>query len=584
MYISKSKFNIIKYIFFLQILYCNVLNANNTDLRANPEIGKRIIGETSISYANEYMIVCADKRAAIAAKNILIKGGNAIDAAIAAQNVLSVVEPQSSGLGGGGFLIYYNANTNSIEAWDGREFSPSSSSPKQYYDLNDNKLPFLEALVNPISIGVPGLYSMLADAHAENGSINWETLFTSSINHAKSFKVSPRLNKMLRWAPHIKSNINVKKIYFDGDLPKNIGAEIKNLELAQSLQIISKDPYSINNGKISNLIDRKLFPILNKKDLNSWTTNKRKPICKKYKEFKVCGFPPPTSGGVTVLQILGILENFDTSFNPLETELDEHLFLEASKLAYADRSVYIADPRFFSVPTEALLKKEYLKDRSKLINTKKASRDVRFGKPKNFTSSNLSSGINFNLPSTTHISIVDKFGNAVSLTSSIEFAFGSGMLVGGFFLNNQLTDFSFVSEKETGEKIANSVEPYKKPRSSMAPTLVFKDNNLIGVLGSPGGSRIICYVAQTLFYLINFNMKLEDVMELPHLCAREKASEIENISSGDFAAKKLSLMEHYITRKEMTSGLNIIWKQNDFWVGASDRRREGVAFGEKNSN
>jgi len=579
MFFLNLNLNFIKYIFFLQILYCNILFSNDLDYRANPEIGFNNGKKSIIAYSNNFMVVSADKRASKAAESVLLKGGNALDAAIAAQNVLSVVEPQSSGLGGGGFLMYYDKKSNVLEAWDGREFAPSSSHPNQYMFSINKKMSFLEALVNPISIGVPGLYSMLADAHLENGRAKWKNLFKDALIYADSFKVSPRLNKMLKWASHVEKDIYAKEIYFDNNYPKDIGSTVRNFKLLNSLKILSEDSYSINKGEISKLIDKDLSPILTKKDLSSWKTIKRKPVCKNYKDYKICGFPPPTSGGVGVLQILGILENIETNFDPYNTVLDEHLFLEATRLAYADREVFIADPKFFEIPLQELLSEKYLKKRSKLIKEKEATKIINHGNPNDLKKSSLSIGVNLELPSTTHLSIVDKNGNAVSLTSSIEFAFGSGKTVGGFFLNNQLTDFSFAENDKNENLIANSVAPKKKPRSSMSPTLVFKDDSLVGVFGSPGGSRIICYVAKTLYYLINFNMKLEEVMELPHLCSRGPKTEIEAVEIADTKVKSLRAMGHDVIRKQMTSGLNVIWKEKNQWTGLADQRREGEAIG-----
>ncbi len=579
MFFKKFLYNFIKYIFFLQILYISSLLGNDIDYRSNPEIGFKIKKENITKLARNYMVVCADERAASAAENILIRGGNAVDAAIAAQNVLSVVEPQSSGLGGGGFLIYYNKKLNKLEAWDGREISPSSSYPNQYLDSENNKEEFLDALIKPISVGVPGLYSMLADIHKIHGHIDWKDLFVEGIYHAKGFKVSKRLNKMLSWAPHVKNDFYANAIYYAKGKSKKIGSIIENHELENSLKILAKNPYAINKGLISIEIEKKMSPFLVKEDLQSWKTIRRKAICKNLRGYKICGFPPPTSGGVGVIQILSILENFDTNFEPSVTSLDEHLFLEASRLAYADRDVYIADPKFFKIPLEGLLSKKYLKTRADLINIKRATKDVSHGYPGNKKVSNLVTGNNLNFPSTTHISIVDSYGNAVALTSSIEFAFGSGKTVGGFFLNNQLTDFSFRKNNQQGMKIANSVEPKKKPRSSMAPTVIFKNNELIGVLGSPGGSRIICYLAKTIYYMIYFNTRLTETIKFPHLCSRNNFSEIESIFSGDKISEELQLMNHDIVRKEMTSGLNIIWKYKGFWEGYADHRREGVAIG-----
>ena len=578
MFIINLSLKCIKYIFFLQLLYCNNVLSEEKDYRANPEPRTEVQYKSSIDYSKNFMVVCADKRAAIAAKKILNLGGNAIDAAIAAQNVLSVVEPQSSGLGGGGFLLFYNKKLNVLEAWDGRETSPESSAPHQYIDIEKKKMPFMKALVNPISIGVPGLYTMLFDAHTKNGKVAWNKLFVDAISYAEEFKVSPRLHKMLKWAPHIKNDEYSKKIYYEDEAPKKVGSIVNNIKLARSLKLLSKNGYSINSGKLSDLIQKRV-PTLSQKDLKNWKTIQRSALCKKYHEYEICGFPPPTSGGISVLQTLSILENFDTKFDHKKTILDEHLFLEASRLAYADRDVFIADPKFFAVPTEELLSDKYLNQRAALINLKKARTEFRSGSPKSLKIENLNSGINFNIPSTTHISIIDADGNAVALTSSIEFAFGSGKTVGGFFLNNQLTDFSFLSHNQKGIKIANSVEPKKKPRSSMAPTIVFKDDQLVGVLGSPGGSRIICYVSKTLFYLINFNLGIEESIDLPHLCSRNSFSEIEKTDHKSITASELKLLGHDIVKKEMNSGLNIIWKNGNVWGGASDHRREGVAVG-----
>ncbi|MDC3024118.1 gamma-glutamyltransferase [Alphaproteobacteria bacterium] len=579
MFFIKINLKCIKYIFFLQILCSNYVYSVEPDYRASPEIAEKNISQSSVGLSKSHMVVCADKRAAEAANKILKMGGNAIDAAIAAQNVLSVVEPQSSGLGGGGFLIFYNKKRNILEAWDGREFAPNNASPNQYIDNNNKKMLFMKALINPVSIGVPGLYSMLADAHQKNGSMQWSHLFKDAITYAESYSVSPRLNKMLTWASHIKNDEYSRKIYFKNDKPKEVGAIVNNFKLAESLKILSQNGYSINSGKIANLINQELFSLITAEDLSKWKTIKRNPICKKYKKYKICGFPPPTSGGIGVLQILSILEKFDTQFDYKNTSLDEHLFLEASRLAYADREIFIADPDFFKVPTKALLNNEYINQRANKINLKKAVKEFKNGTPKNFINNGLLPGTNLNTSSTTHISIVDSYGNAAALTSSIEFAFGSGKTIGGFFLNNQLTDFSFLSKNQDGIKIANSVEPYKKPRSSMAPTMVFENDQLIGVFGSPGGSRIICYVAKTLYYLISFNTSLEEAVSLPHLCSRSAVSEIEKKDYGLENLSNLKLLGHEIIEKEMNSGLNVIWKYDDNWIGVSDHRREGVALG-----
>ncbi len=573
-----SKNNFIKYVFILQIFYSFHCFSVDID-KANPEDSKTLKKYIASSLSKNFMIVCADKRAAMAARKVLEKGGNAIDASIAAQNVLSVVEPQSSGIGGGGFLLYYDNKTNNVYAWDGREFAPRTANKNMFTDNKGKKKSFLKALSSNNSIGVPGLYSMLADVHKEYGILDWKELFYDAINLSDGFKVSERLNYMLNWAPHLKQNKNALEIYFNYAKPKKVGEIIINKELNKTLKLLSENPYSVNNGKIAHKIVKKMENVISFEDLQSWKTIKRKPLCKEYLNFKICGFPPPTSGGLGVLQILKILENFKGKNLDPDSHITKHVFLEASRLAYTDRDAYIADPDFFPVPVNEMLSDSYLKSRSKTIDLKAVNLKIKQGNFKNIDYRNIRRSVNIEKSSTTHISIVDQFGNAVSLTSSVEFAFGSGKIVGGFFLNNQLTDFSYFSEKEKDDIIANSIQAFKKPRSSMAPTLVFKEKELHGVVGSPGGSRIICYVAQSLFYLITYKYSVDEVLEMPHLCSRNYNSEIEENMNTINIEKKLIDMGHNLVKKKMTSGLNIIWKEKDFWHGGSDPRREGVAIG-----
>ncbi|MAI02829.1 MAG: gamma-glutamyltransferase [Rickettsiales bacterium] len=569
-------YNIIKYVLIAQFFYITIASANEYN-RSNPEPSSSIKQHKKTT-SKKYMIVTADFRASQAANKILSLGGNALDAAIAAQNVLSVVEPQSSGLGGGGFLIYYDKKSQKIFAYDGRETASSNAKKNMFLNVNKEKMNFLKAVSNPISIGVPGLYSMLADAHIEHGIVKWEKLFAEAIVYAESFKVSDRLNKLLLWAPHIKQNTFVNETYYVKGAPKNVGSFITNPQLKESLQILSKNPYSLNKGELASLISAKLNKKITLKDLNNWKTIKRSAICKLLKNYKVCGFPPPTSGGVGVLQILGII-NFKSDFVQRKNKAYHyHLFLEASRLAYLDRDHYIADPYFFKTPTSILISDKYLYKRSNLINDYMSDSSFTKG---NFSSlyNKIQKGKNYKKESTTHISIVDSFGNAVALTTSIEFAFGSGITVGGFFLNNQLTDFSFISEDNNNNLIANSVAPGKKPRSSMAPTLIFENNNLIGVLGSPGGSRIICYVAKALFEIIYLETDPYDAVNKTHLCSRNEYSEIEDTKENFELIKNLKEFNHKIKVKKMTSGLNIIWKKNNKWYGIADKRREGNAIG-----
>ncbi len=569
--------NIIKYILISQIFYTTELLANNYS-RSNPETSSEK-QSISKSISKNYMIVTADHRATKAAEKVLILGGNALDAAIAAQNVLSVIEPQSSGLGGGGFLLFYNNIKNNIQAWDGRETAPLSAKANMFLIENNNKMKFLDAVSGPSSTGVPGLYSMLADAHAENGKIEWHKLFDDALNYAEGFAVSPRLHRLLEWAPHLKEDIFAQSTYYYKGKPKKAGTIIQNLKLRESLKSLSNDPYSINAGFLAKKISKKLDGYISIKDLQNWKTIKRIPLCKEIIGFKICGFPPPTSGGISTIQILGILANKIDQVDKENTLVASHLFLEASRLAYLDRSAYIADPDYFKVPTPELMSNNYLKKRAALINLEKHSTNFKKGHLLTFNSSNINAGTNYEKKSTTHISIVDKYGNAIALTSSIEFAFGSGVSVGGFFLNNQLTDFSFYRKDLKGKIIANSVYPGKKPRSSMAPTIIFDKNKLLGVLGSPGGSRIICYVAKTIYEILYLDTDPAEAIKKPHLCSRNKYSEIEEQENISELTKHLKSIGHNIKIKKMTSGLNMIWRKGDYWLGIADNRREGYALG-----
>ncbi len=559
-----------------QIIYSNQIIAKQFN-KSNPEPSSGI-AQSQQAFSKDFMIVTADKRASLAARTILLEGGNALDAAIAAQNVLSVVEPQSSGLGGGGFLLFFNNIEKKVYAFDGRETSSSLVKDKMYL-INNDKMKFIDAVQKPFSVGVPGLYTMLADAHNKFGAVEWDNLFISALEYSEGFEIGNRLNQLLKWAPHIKKNKFVNDIYFSDGEAKRKGDLIKNLDLKKSLEILSKNPYSINKGDIAKQISEKLDNSISLNDLQKWKTIEREPLCKKINTYKICGFPPPTSGGVGLIQIISILNNKRNFINSKDPNLTKHLFIEASRLAYQDRSFYIADPSFFNVPIKDLISEKYLKLRSQLINNDKSIPNFKPSNLKNFEHKKIITGKNFEQKSTTHISIVDKNGNAVALTSSIEFAFGSGIIVGGFFLNNQVTDFSFFNKDTKGNLIANRVEPNKRPRSSMSPSFIFDKDELIGILGSPGGSRIICYVSKVAFEILFLKNDPLSAVTSPHYCSRDRFTELEKNNISSELKKYLQNKYHEIKFKDMTSGLNIIWKKGQVWQGVADPRREGFAIG-----
>jgi len=559
------------------------------DYKSAPEGKISNIGNAKYALAKTFMVVTADPRATISAKRILEAGGTAMDAAISAQMILNLVEPQSSGIGGGAFILYYDAKTKNIYAWDGREKAPMNFSESILLNPNGKKKGFIEAVSGGLAVGVPSLVPMLEKAHEIHGNMPWKSLFDDAIKlSTEGFIVGNRLAKLISRAPHLK-NQEIAKEYFNidnGGLQE--GDLKKNLKFAESLKLIRDNgSKAMLHGKLaanilSTVIEYKINPgVMTKDDFDFVKPVLTKPICGNYRQWKICGMGPPSSGGITILQILGILNNFDlTSENPNDSEV-WHLFLEASKLAYTDRGYYIADSDFINVPIEKMLDEKYLKERSKLIKKTSIISNPQKGKFKNVKASNLGKDSTSERPSTTHLSIIDKYGNALALTSSIEFMFGSGLMTSGFLLNNQMTDFSFYPKDKEGNLIANRPEGKKKPRSSMSPTLVFdSEGELRMILGSPGGSQIICYVAASLVRMIDLNISPEKITEQPNICNRGFKSDVEAGIIGDILAKELEKKGHEINRKSMTSGIHLIYKDNKEKLhGIADQRREGSAFG-----
>ena len=419
--------------------------------------------------------------------------------------------------------------------------------------------------------------------------MQWKLLFEDSIKlSTKGFIVGKRLSKLTSRAPHLK-NQNTAREYFNidnGGLQE--GKLKKNLKFADTLKLIRDNgSKAMLTGELADNIfttvsEHKISPgLMIKKDFSFVKPVLTTPICGKYRKWKICGMGPPSSGGITVLQILGILNNFKlSSDNPNDPEV-WHLFLEAAKLAYTDRGYYIADNDFIDVPIELMLDEKYLKERSKLIKKTSIISNPQKGKFNNDNAKYLGTDSTSEKPSTTHLSIIDKYGNALALTSSIEFMFGSGLMTSGFLLNNQMTDFSFYPKDKEGNLIANRPQGKKKPRSSMSPTLVFdSEGDLRIILGSPGGSQIICYVAASLVRVIDLNIRLENITEQPNICNRGFKSDIESGTIGDILTKGLENKGHKINRKNMTSGIHMIYKDNAKKLsGIADQRREGTAYG-----
>ena len=579
-------------IWFISVIIFNKFTMATDEIdsfKSSPEGSLSNIGKSKYIKSNNYMVVTADHRATKSAIRILELGGTAIDAAISAQMVLNLVEPQSSGIGGGGFILYYDAKTKNIYAWDGREKAPMNFSEKVFLNSDGKKKGFIEAVSGGLAVGVPSLVTMLEKAHEVHGNIQWKLLFEDSIKlSTEGFVVGKRLSKLTSRAPHLKNQKTARE-YFNIDNGGLLeGTLKKNLKFADTLKLIRDNGSKamlageLADNILSTVTEHKISPgLMTKKDFSFVKPALTKPTCGKYRKWKICGMGPPSSGGITVLQILGILNNFElSSNNPNDPEV-WHLFLEASKLAYTDRGYYIADDDFIDVPIELMLDEKYLKERSKLIKKNSIIPNPQKGKFNNDITKYLGIDSTSEKPSTTHLSILDKYGNALALTSSIEFMFGSGLMTSGFLLNNQMTDFSFYPEDKKGNLIANRPEGKKKPRSSMSPTLVFdSEGELRMILGSPGGSQIICYVAASLVRIIDLNIRPENISEQPNICNRGFKSDIESGVIGDILTKELENKGHKINRKNMTSGIHMIYKDNAKKLyGIADQRREGTAYG-----
>ncbi len=530
------------------------------------------------------MAVTANAYATDAASEILQLGGNALDAAIAAQWVLNLVEPQSSGIGGGGFLLHWDARHSKVSAWDGRETAPRSASADFARRPDGSLGGFYEVVATGKSVGVPGLVAMFESAHRRHGKLRWERLTRPAIRLAiNGFVISPRLHQLLSKDKYLRKNASAHTLYYQADgKPKPVGDVLRNPEFAASLRnIAAAGAAALHGGDLAARIVtevRQRGGMLTTKDMRDYRPKQRPAVCGPYRQWRICGMPPPSSGGIAVLELLGLMEHSRLpSGDPAKPD-SAHLFAEAGRLAYADRARYLADPEFVAVPQRELLDPRYLEQRARLINSESS---MGIAQPGDLPTRHTLADDNApELPATTHISIVDRDGNAVALTSSIESAFGSRIQVGGFLLNNQLTDFSFVAERD-GKPVANRLEPGKRPLSSMSPTLVFDaSGRLYAVLGSPGGSRIINYVARTLVALLDGHYDPASAVAQLHVGNRNGATEIEHGAAADALAQELARRGHKIKRDDMTSGLHLIVRSGNQWMSAVDPRREGAARGE----
>lgn len=543
--------------------------------------------------SKQYMVAAATPAAAKAGEAILAQGGSAIDAAIAVQSMLTLTEPQSSGLGGGGFILYWDASDQQLYTIDARETAPQQATAALFLDAQG--LPpksFMDAVTGGRSVGTPGILRGLELAHKKWGKLAWSELFNSTIQAAEQgFEVSPRLAMLLAMelSPGLTKMAPGKDYFYPDGVPLQAGDLRKNPELANSLKRIAEqgaDAFykgSIADAIVAAVQNAPINPgLLSQADMSQYQAVLREPVCSVYRTYEVCGMGPPSSGGITVLQILGLLENFPVHEWDVNGERATHYFTQASRLAFADRNRYIADSDFVEVPVQQLLNKSYLAKRAALIN------DQDMGPAKPGTPQQLNAALAYaddqspEFPNTTHVSIVDAEGNVFSMTSSIEMGFGSGVMAAGFLLNNQLTDFSIVPE-QNGKLVANRVAPGKRPRSSMSPMIIFdaQQGQPLHAVGSPGGARIINYVAQTIVGLLDWDLDMQSAINLPHVTNLNGVTNLEKGTAMEAIAEPLRARGHSVKVQDLNSGLHgITLLSNGELYGGADPRREGIATGQ----
>jgi gamma-glutamyltranspeptidase/glutathione hydrolase len=537
--------------------------------------------------ADNWMIAAANPLAVSAGAKILRAGGSAADAMIAVQSVLGLVEPQSSGLGGGAFLVWYDAASGKLTTLDGRETAPLAATPQLFQDENGEPLKFFDAVVGGRSVGTPGTPALMAKAHEMWGKADWASLFTDATALAQNgFVVSPRLAGLVTEDTAFLSRFEPTASYFlPGGVPIKSGDTLKNKTYADTLGLLASggaDAFYTGNLAQQIVDTVRSAPgnpgVLSTVDLSIYQVKERAATCAQYRAHQVCGMGPPSSGALTVGQILGMLNGYDlAALGPNSTEA-WRLIGDASRLAFADRGRYMADSDFVPMPTKGLLDPTYLADRGALLTGPKALSEIAPGNPTFDHAGLWADDTSIEFPSTSHISIVDSDGNVLSMTTTIENAFGSRLMVGGFLLNNELTDFSFRTHSD-GIPIANRVEPGKRPRSSMAPTIVLKDGKPVLAIGSPGGSRIIGYVAQAIIAHLDWGLDIQQAVALPHAVNRFGTFDLEDGTTAADLQSGLEAIGFDVSVRELNSGLHAI-AIGDGLQGGADPRREGIAIGE----
>lgn len=559
-----------------------------------------------------HAVAAANPLATDAGAQILAAGGSAVDAAVAVQMVLTLVEPQSSGIGGGAFLMHFNGTQT--EAYDGRETAPAEADERLFLDADGKPIPFYDAVVGGRAVGVPGTVSVLEMAHRQHGRLPWAALFEPAIRLSEGgFKVSRRLHTLLGTEKHLKKDETAARYFYDANgQPWPVGHLLKNPELAQTLRrIAATGARGLLEGDIAQaMVDKvRQHPVnpgrLSLSDLGGYRAVKREPLCFDHTvrtagnvgDYRLCGMPPPSSGTIAVGQILGLLNKTPAAQLPLAAGVTGfsgptpgpewlHLYTEAARLAFADRARFVGDPAFVQPPGGdwmTLLEPRYLAGRAALISQAPDGQSMKTAQPGNPGEAKTTFAPMPEQPEygTSHISIIDRDGNAVAMTTTIEDVFGARLMVKGFLLNNELTDFSFVHADASGLPIANRVEAGKRPRSSMTPTLVFDkaDGKLVLSGGSPGGAVIIHYAAKTLYGVLNWGLDAQTAISLPNFGSLNGPTLLEEGRFPRTTVDALRRRGHEVREQNMTSGLQVIQRTSDGFFGGADPRREGVVMG-----
>ncbi len=531
-----------------------------------PEIDTGRVEKRAV-VAQRFMVAAADPLAVAAGVEILRAGGSAADAAIAVQLVLGLVEPQSSGLGGGAFVLHWSEKEKRVRSYDARETAPAAARPDRFLDRRGNPEEFMLAVASGRAVGVPGVPGVLERMHREHGRLPWAHLFEPAIRLAEGgFAKTRRLSRLLEHEQLLREDPAARALFY-------AGPRVVNQDYAATLRTLAtKGADAFYLGPIAADIVRAVRTHarpgdMTLADLASYRVEKREAVCGGYRGYRLCGMGPPSSGGIGILQILGLLERSGFAAAKPESAEAVHLFSEAARLAYADRLRYVADPAFVRQPVAQLLDAKYLDARAKLIGP----RSMNFAVPGELDSE---------AAGTSHLSIVDAEGNAVAMTTTVEHAFGSRILVRGFLLNNQLTDFGFLPVI-AGRPAVNRVEPGKRPRSSMSPTLVFEsDGELKMLVGSPGGLAILNYVAKTLVATLDWGMDIQAAISLPNFGSTNGPTFLERGTAYEELGDALAERGHVLNFTPLTSGLHGIERIPGGWRGGADPRREGIAAGD----